>query len=183
MDTRLNQLENNEAVLLMYIADELSLEDKAEVAQMIENDASISRQWSDIRRAYDASGEAIRSADAAAKIPSAFAAARAFGEAVRQKNANRPAPEVAEVYVRGHHRWLLYPVAAAAVLAMGMLAWFQSANNEVDERYSYVEWNSDPYRSVARQELAVMDPLDFVDPSPAQYELQMLSFLREDTLR
>lgn len=41
MSTLLHQLENNEAILLMYLADELSGEDRAEVEAMLQRDAGL----------------------------------------------------------------------------------------------------------------------------------------------
>jgi hypothetical protein len=179
---RLNQLENNEAVLLMYRADELPAEDKAEVESLIERDAGFRRQWQDLQAADAATNALIAGGDRVTATPSAFAAARHFGDLVRAKQAE-PKPVDVEPVAASRFRWMILPAAAAALLALGMFAWFHTASNKLSERLASEE-NPRAFPSSAYQQLAEWDPFDTtVTTSQTQQELQLLSSLREDTLR
>ena len=52
MPSLLQQLENNEAVLLMYLADELPTDDLAEVEQMLANDPGLRAELESLRAAH-----------------------------------------------------------------------------------------------------------------------------------
>ena len=53
MASLIHELENNEALLLMYLAGELPPEDRLEVEQMLAADAGLRAELSDIQSAHD----------------------------------------------------------------------------------------------------------------------------------
>ena len=63
MSSLLQQLENNEAVLLMYLADELPAEDRAEVEQMLATDAGMRAALESLRDVTRRVDEGLAAAD------------------------------------------------------------------------------------------------------------------------
>ena len=59
MASLLQQLENNEAILLMYLADELGADDRREVEQMLRGDAGLAAELDELRAAQNAVMAAI----------------------------------------------------------------------------------------------------------------------------
>ncbi len=55
MASFIQELENNEALLLMYFTDELPVDDRAEVEQMLASDAGMRAALAEIASAYSAS--------------------------------------------------------------------------------------------------------------------------------
>ncbi|MBC7784620.1 MAG: hypothetical protein H7144_12350 [Burkholderiales bacterium] len=127
MASVLEQLDSNEAILLMYLANELPGEDRAAVERRLHADAALRAQLDQIRLAYASLDHAFGRADSATPLPSTFSAARSFGEAVRIAHRERVSPSGQQALSRRGLYMLLYPASAAAILAMGMLIWWQVA--------------------------------------------------------
>src|SRR4051812_25234507 len=88
----LNQLHDRESILLLYVADELSPADRAEVERMLSSDSSMAAMLEELRLSQDSLDAALARVDARHAIPgSASASARQFGRAVRQWHADRVA--------------------------------------------------------------------------------------------
>jgi hypothetical protein len=122
---------DNDALLLMYRADELSPEDRVEVEQMLAIDAGLRAALATVGRDAAAAEAALAAADHVdppAASPSASAVAlRRVGRAMRQWQVDRiirsrPAPAAAERQPR-FPAWA-YPAAAAAALVLGSIAWW-----------------------------------------------------------
>lgn len=124
MSNLLQQLENNEAVLLMYLAGELPEADRIEVDQMLASDPALRRALEELSALHDGTGEAFAAADAriplfrqesvVRNVSRAMAAAREGGIA-----AQSAAPEVRPSRLR--IAWWVYPIAAAALLVVGIM--------------------------------------------------------------
>ena len=153
MSSLLQRLENNEAVLLMYVADELPAEDRAEVEQMLATDASLRAALEELREARDVLDEALRSADAGRAIAAAAPAVRRVAREMHQWQARRFAPPPpAESLPELRFPWWSYPLATAVALLIAFVVWWgtqehdPSARDQVrsdtggtaDERYA--EW-------------------------------------------
>jgi anti-sigma factor RsiW len=127
MTNLLHQLENNEAILLMYIAGELPEEERREVAQMLASDASLRALHEELREALSAAMVTIeRVDDGDPPTLSREVAARQVGRMVRQWHARRlaaPAVLPAQPASRRIPRWV-QASAVAAVLAVGLIAWW-----------------------------------------------------------
>lgn len=125
----LHQLENNEAILVMYLADELPAEDRAEVEQMLRTDARMRAELQRLQAVDELLREdAGRAAEGGSLRLRDAALVRETGRAIRQWQAERAAADAAssagEVVARARSRWWLYPVAAAAAVAILFLAWW-----------------------------------------------------------
>ncbi len=120
-------LENNEVILLMFLADELPAEDRAEVTQMLASDAGLRRELEQLSRAYEESSDGLRRLDEANPI---HAGAQAVGvrhvmHAIRQR-LDKPAPVPGRVREtrKLHYPWWAYPAAAAAAIFLAFLTWW-----------------------------------------------------------
>jgi hypothetical protein len=122
----LEQLENNEAVLLMYLAGELPAQDRAEVEQLLATDASLRRELEALSAAHGRVASAIRDLDVAECPPVCDDAA--VRQAVRAMwrweltHARRPAEAPAARGLR--YSWWVYPLASAAVVLLAILVWW-----------------------------------------------------------
>ena len=119
MSSQLHQL-NNESILLLYLAGELSAEDRQDVEQHLAADPQFREELETLRTAYDGAGEALAAADKSErlKLPEA-SAARRVGNAVRAWHALRLSMPPAETK-RGGLRfpWWWYVTASAAGLVV-----------------------------------------------------------------
>jgi anti-sigma factor RsiW len=127
MDEVLRQLESNEAVLLMYISGELSSSDLELVERRLADEPALQTQLDELREAHDAVAGAL--ANLGADVETDFvgsAASRTVSRNIRDWTTRRLAGRVqapASVAVSRYPRWF-YATAAAAVLAVGVLAWW-----------------------------------------------------------
>jgi hypothetical protein len=126
MGSLIHELENNEALLLMYLTDELPPEDRAEVGQMLASDAGMRANLAQIRAAYEGAMGALGELDQdQTSIPAENHAVRQASRAMRQWQVDRlarmpvilPTPRV-RVPV-----WA-YPIGVAAMLLIGSLIWW-----------------------------------------------------------
>ncbi|HTW95968.1 MAG TPA: hypothetical protein VMD30_14290, partial [Tepidisphaeraceae bacterium] len=121
MSGMLHNLENNEAILLMYMADELPVEDRAEVDQQLAQDAALRQELEKLQQAWAACSGGLEAADAAGiHHMSEGAAMRRASRLARQwatERLARPAPAPRQ------HRlpfpWWTYPLASAACVLIG----------------------------------------------------------------
>jgi len=125
----LHQLENNEAILLMYLANELPAQDRNEVEHMLERDGQLRLELAEIQQAYTGSYGVMRQADETTPPTSPFSAARAVGDVLRARQSDMPSVDDHEE--RRHVHWIAYPIAAAAALAIGMFLWWQTARDDM----------------------------------------------------
>src|SRR5215217_472803 len=118
MTSLLHQLENNEAILLMYLADEMSAEDKAEVEQMLASDQSMRAELDRLRGLSDATIGALDRIEAGSRLPvSEGVAVRRATRMMRQwqvDHATAPPPE--ETINELRFPWWSYPLATAAAV-------------------------------------------------------------------
>jgi hypothetical protein len=121
----IEKLENNEQILLMYLADELPADDRIEVEQMIRSDASLRQEMDRLQEAYQfVDRELARLNETQPTALHSEFAARNVGREIRQRLAR---PKVASSAPHGEQsarswRWL-YPTAAAAAVLVGALLW------------------------------------------------------------
>jgi anti-sigma factor RsiW len=133
MKSLLQQLENNEAILLMYLADELPAEDRLEVEQLLENDGALRQQLVSLEDAHQSLNAALSEmADFA--LPPATRGAREAHAArqisrmmvrVRLEQQQRPAAILPLTGARTFRlpSWT-YPFAAAAMIILGCIAYW-----------------------------------------------------------
>jgi len=128
MSSLLQNLSSNETVLLMYLANELPADDRAEVEAMLSSDLQFGLPLAQLRQYFDTANVSIALDDARSPIPSSFAAARAFGDHVRKARATQRT--IDDTGPARRSRWMLYPTAAAAMLTVGMLLWWGTTRDE-----------------------------------------------------
>jgi anti-sigma factor RsiW len=121
----IENLENNEQILLMYLADELPSEDRAEVEQMLASDASLARDWQALQALHATVRDGLSRLDEMTPMPvNTEFAMRQAARAMRQKLAQpKGIPATAKAGRRsGSWRWL-YPTVAAASVAIIAIGW------------------------------------------------------------
>ncbi len=126
MASLIHELENNEAVLLMYLADELPAEDRAEVEQLLRNDANLASLLEALRDTDRQVHAALDDIDAGLKpVVSESAAVRQVVRAMNKWAINRSAPPPPKALDTGRRLpgWV-YPMAAAAMLLIGYVSWW-----------------------------------------------------------
>ena len=124
MSSLLEQLENNEAILLMYLAGELPEADRLEVEQMLASDAGMRATLAELKSLQDGVGGVLARADAAQILSRREAAVRQVSRALSQGVQNKSLGVIN--YAPGPRRrwpiaWMAYPIAAAAMLVIGMM--------------------------------------------------------------
>jgi hypothetical protein len=138
MSSLLQQLENNEAVLLMYLAEELPAEDRAEVGQMLATDANLRAELERLRASQDGVTALVAAADAARRPRPAAPAVRRVGREIHQWQVRRfappPPPEPSDEL---RFAWWSYPLATAAAVLIAFLVWWGNQDTTV---------NTDPRR-------------------------------------
>ncbi len=124
MASLLHQLENNEAVLLLYLADELPAEDRAEVELLLQNDAAMRAELERLEVVKAKVFGAMASLDAADRAGSQSVAIGRVGQAMRQwaELRNRPTMSIDQT-PRKFPLWG-YPLAAAAMVLLGLGIWW-----------------------------------------------------------
>ena len=134
----LQQLQSSEAVLVMYLADELPPEDRAEVARRLEADPRLRADLDRLRGAHDAVTAAMSALDRSTRLPAPEAAAvRRVAGAMREWHARRVARPVAPppAAPARYPRWA-YPVAAAASVVIGLVAWWGLSDRGSGDRFA-----------------------------------------------
>jgi anti-sigma factor RsiW len=124
MSSLLQQLENNEAVLLMYQAGELPDADRAEVEQMLAADPALRRALAEMTSLHDHMTSMLSQADSALHLSRREAAVRQVSLAINQAKAESrraPAPVLQPARSRARIPVWAYPVAAAAMLVIGIM--------------------------------------------------------------
>src|ERR1700683_4065567 len=110
-------LENNELILLMYLAGELPAVDHQEVAQMLVADAGLRRELEQVRAMYGMMETGLAALDRAEALASAAMGGHRVGRPIRQRLALRAA-EAARIVKPAPSRlilpWWAYPSIAAA---------------------------------------------------------------------
>ena len=125
VDVVIERLQNNQHVLLMYLADELSCEDRREVDQMLATDAGLRAQLQQLEETQQAVYEGLSRLDGASQLTGGEAAAIRRASAEIRSRLAKPelAMEPEAVEPRRRSLWWVYPTAAAAVVVLAAAVW------------------------------------------------------------
>jgi hypothetical protein len=126
MASLIHEIENNEALLLMFISGELPAEDRAEVEQMLAGDAGLRDELARIVSAYDFAMDSLATLDAdRTAIPGENHAIRQAKRAMKQWQNDRLHRQPTPVHApaRRYPAWA-YGSAVAAMLLIGMLTYW-----------------------------------------------------------
>jgi hypothetical protein len=117
---------NNEAVLLMYLADELPQDDRADVEQKLATDPTLRAQLAVLEQAQEMFVTGMGRLDAAQPLPGELAAVRRITAAMRRNMLEYAARVSAPVVMRRGLRypWWAYPTVAAASIILAFLTWW-----------------------------------------------------------
>jgi hypothetical protein len=126
MASLIHELENNEALLLMYLTGELPPEDRIEVEQMLAADSSLRAELAGIESAYDQAMGVLSSLDRdRTALPAENHAIRQAMRAMKQWQVDRLSRQpVAVPAARMKIAVWMYPLASAAALLIGTIAWW-----------------------------------------------------------
>jgi len=131
MKNLLEELENNEAILLMYLAGELPAEDHAEVEQMLARDAGMRGTLDELRVLQGEVNESFVRLDASASQLNGEAsirrASRAISQVLAEQALSKPRSEPTPQQKTLRIGWLVYPAAAAAAILVGVMLFMNQA--------------------------------------------------------
>jgi len=126
VNSLLEQL-GNEAILMMYLAEELPPEDAVEVRQLLDSDTNLRAQLEALRAAQSEFLYGMAVLDAVETPP--LAAPNATRDALRAINRwrelealRKPIPQPSPRQLR--YPWWTYPMATAAAILIAFLAWW-----------------------------------------------------------
>jgi hypothetical protein len=146
MKRLLSELENNEAILQMYLAGELPEADRAEVQQMLASDSALRVQLEEVRSAQEAAFTALRDLDAGARPAMTPALARLqIGSMIEEWTQERMRP--ATIVLPANSRaipWWRYTLSAAAALLFGYYVWTVYHIKPMTELPSLAQLNQPP---------------------------------------
>jgi anti-sigma-K factor RskA len=115
---------DSEAILLMYLGDELPAQDRAELERMLESDAALRRELEILRQTQQLAFDALGAVDAVTRpaVP-VMVAQRRVSRFVREwaDQRRRSAMRVSEPWLR--LSWRRISLAAAAMLLVGCYIW------------------------------------------------------------
>ncbi|HSV14790.1 MAG TPA: hypothetical protein VLI90_11055 [Tepidisphaeraceae bacterium] len=126
MPSLLQQLQNNEAVLQMYLADELPADDRIEVEQMLATDPGLRAVLEDLRLAQDLVIGSLRKLDQATPLAvSTPVAARQMSRLIKQWQVDRLERQAAAPIKQKFRlpAWAYSAATAAAVLVAVVVWW------------------------------------------------------------
>jgi hypothetical protein len=173
MSNLLHELENNEAILLLYLAGELPEEDRVEVEQMLASDAALRAELAELAALQDELSGVLARADGSGDQPRREAVVRQVSRAMaaaRLQPLRTDAAPAQAARFRLRIAWWAYPIAAAALLVIGIM--LLSDNRPVNlpspqpDRREYVE---------------VMDQQPTAQIFPAELEKELISLNSDGT--
>jgi anti-sigma factor RsiW len=123
MSNLLQQLENNEAILLMFLAGELPEDDRVEVEQMLASDPALRAELAELQALHEGINAVLADAEETHSLPRCDAVVRNVSRAMAASQA-RPIhtkPDSTDTRLsRLRIAWWAYPLAAAALLIIGV---------------------------------------------------------------
>jgi anti-sigma factor RsiW len=152
MSSLIHDIENNEALLLLFLSGELSGEDRLEVEQLLAADAGLRDELARIASEYDFAMNALSRLDAdrsmvAGENHAIRQAKRAMKQWQRDQQNRQPA--AAPMPQRRFPVWA-YPSAVAAMLLIGFLTyWGIAGDTGASQLASQLPKNGQPTQNVA----------------------------------
>jgi anti-sigma-K factor RskA len=140
MSNLLGQLDNNEAILLMYLAGELSDHDRAEVERMLRRDADLRAQLAELAAANDSVTAMLGQLDSPIAASRREAAVRSVSRALlaaRHERLAYASSSVRTARTSLNLKRFLVPAAAAAILVIGIFLWPRTIQMNPPENAKY----------------------------------------------
>jgi anti-sigma factor RsiW len=141
MESLIQKLGNNEAILLMYLADELPAGDRAEVEQMLQTDAGMRAELERLRSALEAVNDGLSQLDAQSHSPAVTAMAqRNATKLMKQWQADQAVLQYRQTSTPTTRNlkfpWWAYPSAAAAAVLAAFLFWWGTQPGQPPARFA-----------------------------------------------
>jgi anti-sigma factor RsiW len=176
MKSLLPQLQEDEAILLMYVAEELPAQDRAAVERRLITETPLREQLDALRGVQDSAFASLRAIDSQ-RLPGQGAGSRRVIRSIQKWQAGRAVEQAAQANknrFRLHVPAWTYPFAAAAVLVIGLMVWgWNIANKPATTSDNSVAWTGgdgarsifdapppDPSSPVAEQYAKLEETLD-----------------------
>lgn len=124
MTSSLQKLENNEAILLMYLAAELPPQDRAEVQQMLASDAGLRSELEILRQTQQLAYDTLETLDGATRsaVPRIVALGQ-ISQLIHEWTELKRKPMDATAAVRPPMPWRRISLSAAAALLVSYYVW------------------------------------------------------------
>ena len=183
MPSLLQQLENNEAVLMMYLADELTAEDRSEVEQMLATDGGMRAELAELKAAQRAADSAFLSLDRGDPLPSAQTTVNRLGRRFRQWHVDRMmAPPVTQPRRRQIKiTWWMSTAASVAAVIVIMLFWWGMSPENVESKPAVAEAvNQWEVREINMRTVISLRDDVLTDASVADAERQAMTIAQRD---
>jgi anti-sigma factor RsiW len=129
MQSILEQLDNDQAILLMYLADELNPADRIAVEARLATDLNLRVELQELRAMQQSMSQSLEALDASQPLSERFVPAqRNVFRQIKQWHADRLAAVAVagrdSVRARGRHVRYLIPLATAVVALVGLAVWW-----------------------------------------------------------
>jgi anti-sigma factor RsiW len=174
MANLLQQLENNEAILLMYLSGELPEPDRYEVEQMLANDVGLRATLAELAALNDEVTGMLGRADAAQVLSRRETVVRRVGRAIAAAKANATVPAAAPTRHRLRVAWWAYPIAAAALFVVAVMLLSDQT------RVRMVVTHPDPYHDFPDTVPAAQVAPQYAQIFPDELERELISLKTDD---
>jgi anti-sigma factor RsiW len=184
-----DNLGRKEALLLLYLADELPLADRTQVDEMLATDASAREMFEELRASREQVAAGMARLDELQPLPAQPTLIRNITRVMQQWQVDRAVrPTVAEPAVVSRFGWRTYSVAAAAVAAIVVaVVWWVNQAEPTAPGLASNSGASDPFggaisiRQMARESDLALDKSFGTDSlDDAEREMAGLRFLNGD---
>jgi anti-sigma factor RsiW len=174
MANLLQQLENNEAILLMYLSGELPEQDRYEVEQMLADDPGLRAALAEVAALHDDVTGLLGRADAAQVLSRRETVVRRVGRAIAAAHASAAgAPAAAPAKRRLRIAWWAYPIAAAALFVVAVMLLS-------DQTRVRLVVNPDPYHDFPDTVPASQAAPQYAQIFPDELERELISLKTDD---
>lgn len=134
MTNMLGKLENNEAVLMMYLAGELAQEERVEVDELLQRDPALRAQLTAMRRLMDRVGDGFAMDVAVDEQGATQRVGDRLSPVFAQWAVQRLVPrDAVAAGPTGRTPWFIYPLGAVAVILVGLAVFWSSLEPEYAE--------------------------------------------------
>jgi anti-sigma factor RsiW len=149
MSSLLQKLQN-EAILLLYLADELPAEDRAEVKQMLSVDAQLRAELQQLQSSQEKIIAELANLDRVPTRISEAVAVRQVSRAMKQWQVDRLSrPVETPVVKRGlRYPWWAYPAVSVASIVLASIIWWGMAPSGGPVSHDITTDNSDPVKQL-----------------------------------
>lgn len=148
----IEKLDNNEQILLMYLADELDAQARLEVEQLLAVDANLRGELQELEECQRILAEGMARLDEAESLGSTESAAvRRASREIRRRLARPEVVAEAAPAFEPHRRplWWAYPAGAAAIVVLAAAIWMpshhQRMSRQIVHNFEPVPGRLEPY--------------------------------------